>query len=142
MSLHRTTFLATAAAALLLFAAPAIAAFPATLAGGFYVSENRGPATGVMVLQQGTETTPCKFLTGQIQNFGKQPQPVSGFYCPETGRVVLSRETNKLTQAVFSGQVSRVVDGTLYMAGTLSRLKPPGSGLGEVSFLAFRPNED
>lgn len=127
----RTRTWTGALAALLLAAGAALAAapkYPASVAGTWNVSANG--FTGTMQLQQAGGKNLCRAVTGTF--FGAEP--VSGFYCPSTGRLVFSRNGNGVTQQVFQAQLGRVAQGKPILAGSFAAVRSQGGAPGEYAF--------
>jgi hypothetical protein len=117
---------AGAALAAALLSGPARAAPPTSLVGTWNGFSNQ-TALQLVITSQGTG--PCRTVQGTMGS-----NPVSGFYCPRTGRLNLLRKLSPSndTVQVYSGNVGDEA-ATGRMSGTFAA-HPNGGTLGEYPF--------
>ena len=116
-----------------LYADVASAAPPPSVVGNWSILANQTFGQ-VIVSHQGPAGT-CRALGGTA--FG---QPMSGIYCPSTGRIQFLRlNGNNRVAQVFTGNVGDVVVGSpLNMAGTFMVQSPTSGFFGEYNFSASK----
>ena len=126
-------------AATVLAAGTASAAPPASVANRSWVLDLDGAALDVFIDTQGGPGAPgqanCRQIMGTIGGIS----PISGWYCPLTGRIhfVHRNLTTKVAMRTFTGVVSdQVVGQPLFMAGTATVLYSAFGDLGEYVFSA------
>ena len=126
-------------AAIVLAAGAASAAPPANLANRTWILDIDGTSLEVFIDTQAGPGAPgqanCRRLEGKIDGIA----PISGWYCPLTGRIHLVHRnlTSKLAMRTFTGVVSdEVVGQPLFMAGTATVLYATFGDLGEYVFSA------
>ena len=125
--------------AIVLTAAAASAAPPASVANRTWVLDLDGRSMELFIDTQAGSGAPgqsnCQHIEGKINGIA----PVSGWYCPATGRIHLVHRnlTSKLAMRTFTGVVSDDVPGQpLFMAGTATVLYAAFGDLGEYVFSA------
>jgi hypothetical protein len=108
----------------------AFAAPPANVLGSWNLQANQTPGR-LIVSNQGSTAGPCTAIGGTA--FGN---PMTGVYCPATGRIQFLRLNLNLRAAqVFSGNVGDAVAGSpLRMAGTFFVQHPVAGFFGEYNF--------
>lgn len=124
----------------------ATATWPASVAGDWEANGNNygldlGPHR--IHLTQANEKAPCKRVTGTLNVPGQNPpdQPFEGFYCPQSGRLVLSRDFNGQIVQVWSGQLSQVSGKKKpFISGSFASVVPSGGTAGEYAFKAVPAN--
>ena len=127
------------ALAIVLTAGAASAAPPASVANRTWILDIDGSSLEVFIDTQAGPGAPgqanCRHVEGKINGIA----PISGWYCPATGRIQLVHRnlTSKLAMRTFTGVVSDHVDGQpLFMAGTATVLYAAFGDLGEYVFSA------
>ena len=125
--------------AIVLTASAASAAPPATVANRTWIFDIDGSSLEVFIDTQAGPGAPgqanCRHVEGKINGIA----PISGWYCPATGRIQLVHRNldSKLAMRTFTGVVSDQVDGQpLFMAGTATVLYAAFGDLGEYVFSA------
>jgi hypothetical protein len=128
-----------ALAATLLGTGVASAAPPANIANSTWIFDLDGSSFEVFIDTQGGPGAPgqmnCRSVAGQIDGIA----PISGFYCPLTGRIHLVHRnlSTKVAVRTFTGVVSDDVAGQPhFMAGTATVLNAVFGDLGEYVFSA------
>jgi hypothetical protein len=131
---------ASAAVALSVAAASAIAARPASIANTTWTMQIDRDSVQLVVTTQGGPGAPgaafCRHINGTLGI-----APVRGWYCPESGDITLLHNNldSGKTMRVFIGSVSNDVIGQrLYMAGTMRVMDAVFGDLGEYNFSAIR----
>ena len=126
-------------AAIVLVAGTASAAPPASVANRSWILDLDGASLDVFIDTQGGPGAPgqsnCRQIVGKIGGVA----PISGWYCPVTGRIhfVHRNLSSKLAMRTFTGVVSDDADGQpLFMAGTATVLYAAFGDLGEYVFSA------
>jgi hypothetical protein len=127
----------TAVALGALLPAAAEAAHPSSLDGNYLVASNIAVVTGSLVLQQATtpEEGDCESITGTLQTAAGKQLPISGFYCPATGRLVAT--TGKVAAQHWTLQAS--ANGPLRLTGRATILAGPAGQLAEVPLVIAEP---
>ena len=129
---------AVTAASLLLPGAAIHAAPLPSIAGGWHILENvTGGVTGKLQLTQEASAANCQRITGTAQNTGKAANPVTGFYCPSSGRFFLIRNDAKGTTQAWFGNASDADGCDTYISGSIARLRGKTSTLGDIPVVLF-----
>ncbi len=93
---------ALAGLAVLTMATAADAAHPASVAGRWNATANQ--TLGALTIVQPVSAATCKPISGTIFT-----NPIQGYYCPATGRIVFVRRTGSVVQTpiqLYEGHVS------------------------------------
>jgi hypothetical protein len=132
----RLAALAALAVGVLLPAA-ADAARPATVDGTYLVASNIAVVTGAVALQQTAtpEEGDCERVTGVVETTGGKQLPISGFYCPATGRLVAT--VGKVASQYWTAQAS--ANDPLRFTGRATVLAGPAGQLAEVPLVITLP---
>ncbi|HEY9726737.1 MAG TPA: hypothetical protein V6D50_09850 [Chroococcales cyanobacterium] len=102
--------------------------WPTSVAGNWSVFANQ--SSGALSITQPTSTLNCRPISGSI--FGN---PIQGFYCPTSGRIVFVRKnTSGITTQYYQGNLSQT-GSTLRIGGSFSSI---GGSYGEYSFYATK----
>ena len=112
--------LAALAAALGAAAAAAAVTWPTDVTGT-WVANGNGFVPHIIKLTQKNDKAKCKQIKGTLDFEGQPTQPVAGFYCPQSGRIVFTRVFDGVTIQVWQGQLSQTKSGDQPgMAGTFA----------------------
>ena len=102
--------------------------WPPSVAGTWAAVANQ--SSGTLSITQPTSSLNCRPISGSI--FGN---PIQGFYCPFSGRIVFVRKnTNGITTQYYQGNLSQT-GSILRIGGSFSSLN---TTYGEYSFYATK----
>jgi hypothetical protein len=89
--------------------------------------------------QQANENAQCRKITGKLNVVGQAQadQPLRGFYCPDSGRIVFSREFGGEIVQVWFGHLAKSANGP-FMTGSFASVTNVGGIAGEYPFFAIR----
>jgi hypothetical protein len=129
-------FAIAGALTLALSASSALAAspYPSSVIGTWNMNANQSTLTLSITKQKGP--SPCKNITGTLNDSVNGPADITGFYCPESGRISFLREdpTSKNTYQTWTGNLSYPGSNT-YMAGEFAQ--EVGGTPGEYDFFGM-----
>lgn len=126
--------------AFLILGAAAVAAHPNPVTGSWDVYENSAAKTGILTLSQGSETSPCRFVTGTLTPTGKAATQVRGAYCPDSGRLWFVRENAQGAFQAWFVQSTGAHGCDTYFGGTAARLVGKTGTLGDLAVVLHRPD--
>jgi hypothetical protein len=139
----KSIFATAVATAALLAAGAASAQRPATLAGTTWTLQANRDVLQLIINTQAGPGAPgaaiCRHIDGTINT--TPDIKVTGWYCPETGKVhfIHRNLSSGLAMRVFTGSVSdEVIGQPLHMAGTMTVLAIAFGDLGEYNFSAVK----
>lgn len=102
--------------------------WPTSVAGNWSVVANQ--SSGTLTITQPTSNLNCRPISGSIFS-----NPIQGFYCPSSGRIVFVRKTSSgVTTQYYQGNLSQT-GSTLRIGGSFSSLS---DSYGEYSFYATK----
>ena len=117
----------------------AAATWPASV-GGTWTANGAGFSPHTIHLTQTIDSAKCKKLTGTLDYPGQPQQKMYGFYCPQSGRIVLTRVYTGETIQIWHGQLSQPAAGQPpLITGSIAAVTVLG-GRGEAAFFANRVN--
>lgn len=118
------------------------AAWPASVAGTWVVDGN-GFHPHTLKLIQKDDKAKCKQVTGTLDFSGQPQQKMYGFYCPQSGRIVLTRVYEGQTIQIWHGQISQPSAGTPpIIAGGIAAVTALGGVAGETAFRGSHVDRD
>ncbi len=108
--------------------------WPASVVGTWTTVANQSALT--VVISSQASGAKCPEIKGEIHDSVGGTQTLEGFYCPDSGRIVFSRNAPGQRPQVYSANLSEV-GTTLYMGGLFEQ-QGAGQGAGEYSFFGSK----